>query len=447
MNKVFGSRLWQCKVAMTDNPALPPEDDHPKPSFGRPMWTLAACVALIGAAVAISGSAGASPGTPSDLPPSLEELVPLISTELGVSDDQARARLSAGQEWESFADGLIGELGDRYGGAQLEYGPGGFPAAFEIYAVAPTPQDNEVVAQAGPVPVRIVRVPRSLSALEKIAAEIGPQIGGTGRIAIDFPSSSLILRPRRSLYASFSKADLDRITAPARAAGVDVSFAPDDFEFRTQNCNINVCDPPIRAGTYLQSANGVVCTSGFVAAKSGGALDDPVWIMTAGHCIQSAGNNIGWQMKTSGGSLYFIGSGGQNQFVQPAGSGPDWGLIFLNSTYTQRSNAANWVIVPGNSQHQVTGWNGPFAGETVCYTGTTSGIHCGTVTTRNASNLWETTGMPVNGGDSGSPVWDGGAARGILDGSGAHNSAYFTDVGVIWQATGASNNGAHPMTQ
>lgn len=413
----------------------------------RRIWTLTLFVTLLAAAVALSGSAGASPNARSDLPPDLEELVPLISSELGVSADQARARLIAGQEWEFLADDLIERLGDRYAGAQLQFGPDGFPTRFEIYATSPKPEDEAVAAQGTPVPARIVGVPRSLAVLEQVAAAIGPQIGGVGRIAIDFPTNGLILRPKKSLYASLSKQDRNRITAPARAAGIPVSFAPDDFEFRTQACNINVCDPPIRAGTYLQSANGRVCTSGFVAAKSGGALNDPVWIMTAGHCIQSAGSNTGWQMKTSGGSLYFIGSGGQNQYVQPAGSGPDWGLIFLNSTYTQRANAANWVIAPGNSQHQITGWNAPFAGETLCYTGTTSGIKCGTVTRRNAVNLWETTGMATQGGDSGSPVWDGGAARGILDGSGANNSAYFTDVNVIWQATGASNNGAHPMTQ
>jgi hypothetical protein len=169
--------------------------------------------------------------------------------------------------------------------------------------------------------------------------------------------------------------------------------------------------------------------------------------MTAGHCIVDAGSGSTWHMQTSNYNPYAIGTGGNHQYVTPAGAGPDWGLIKLNSTYAQSSKALNWVIAPGNSEHGITGWLAPYAGEAVCFSGTTTGIVCGTTTRENSSNLWETTGMTPHPGDSGSPVWDGHNARGILDGVGANNSAYFTDVGVIWRATGVSNGGAEPRTR
>lgn len=169
--------------------------------------------------------------------------------------------------------------------------------------------------------------------------------------------------------------------------------------------------------------------------------------MTAGHCIVDGGSGSTWSMKTSSDNLYAIGTGGNHQYVTPAGAGPDWGLIKLNSTYADSSKALNWVVAPGNSEHGITGWLAPAAGEAVCFSGSASGIVCGTTTHENSSNLWETTGMTPHGGDSGSPVWDGHNARGILDGVGANNSAYFTDVGVIWRATGVSNGGAEPRTQ
>jgi streptogrisin C len=373
------------------------------------------------------------------------DLTERVAADLGISAEQARARLEAGEQWAALSGDLLDRLGDRYAGAELTFGGDGIPEAFEVYAVDPT--DADLANDSGPLPVRLVAVRSSLADLTRAARAIADQVGGLERIAFDFPTNSLIARPDPAVQAAWTSDDIERITVAARAAGTRVSFAPEELEFREQTCNVSVCDPPIRAGTRIWSANGVGCTAAFVAARSGSPANDPVWIMTAGHCVRGAGDSTGWKMIHSSGSQYWIGSGGLHQYVTPAGAGPDWGLIYLNATYTQRANAANWVVAPGNSQHAITSWSGPFAGETVCFSGATSGIHCGTVTRMNGSNLWETKNMPTQAGDSGSPVWDGAAARGILDGWGANSSAYFTGIERVWQNSGGSSGGAHPMTQ
>lgn len=337
-------------------------------------------------------------------------------------------------------------FGDRYAGAQLFYGSDGYPSQFEVFVANAQSGDSSAITVDSPVPVKVVPVAHSLNDLEGAAQAVAPLVGGTGRIAFDFPSNSLIVRPQQAVYAAMSQGQVNSVVRGAANMGVGLTFAPNDFQFHAAFCTFGFCDPPIRAGTDIES-NGFACTSGFVAVKGGGSPTLPVWIMTAGHCITAAGSGSTWHMKNSSSNLYAIGSGGNHQYTTPAGAGPDWGLIKLNSTYAQSTKALNWVIAPGNSEHGITGWLAPVAGEAVCFSGRTSGVVCGTTTRENSSNLWETTGMAPQGGDSGSPVWDGHNARGILDGIGANSSAYFTDVGVIWRATGVSNGGAEPRTQ
>lgn len=411
-------------------------------SAGRLLIVMVLATVMAALVLPAAGSATADAPLPADL----QALVPTLSQDLGITADQAEARLAASAEWESFGGAAMKAFGDRYAGTQLMFGSDGYPSEFEVFVADMLSSDTSVISATSPVPVKVVPVAHSLSVLEDAALAVAPLVGGTGRIAFDFPSNSLIARPQPSVYDALSQSQVDNAVEAAAGFGVALTFAPEDFQFHATYCNIVFCDPPIRAGTYTTS-NGWLCSSGFVAVKGGGDPTLPVWIMTAGHCVVKAGSGSTWHMRNSNYNTYAIGSGSSHQYVTPDGAGPDWGLIKLNGTYAQSSKALNWVIAPGNSQHGITGWLAPYAGESVCFTGTTSGIVCGTTTSRNASNLWETTGMHSQGGDSGSPIWDGHNARGILDGNGANNSAYFTDVGVIWRATGVSNGGAEPRTQ
>jgi hypothetical protein len=418
---------------------------YPQAKRGRGGLRAATILVLV-TVVALSAAGSAGAGSPWQLPPDLQSLVPTLSQDLGITADQAAARLVAGEEWNSFGGAAMQVFGDRYAGAQLFYGSDGYPSQFEIFVAHAQAGDSSAITVNSPVPVKVVSVAHSLNELETAAQAIAPLVGGTGRIAFDFPSNSLVVRPQQAVYAAMSQSQVNSVVGGAAKLGVGLTFAPDNFQFHEQECNISVCDPPIRAGTFI-TASGVGCTSGFVAVKGGASPTQPVWIMTAGHCIADGGSGATWSMKHVNGNLYAIGAGGNHQYVTPAGAGPDWGLIKLNSTYADPTKALNWVIAPGNSEHGITGWLAPTAGESVCFSGTTTGIVCGTTTRENSSNLWETTGMTPHPGDSGSPVWDGHNARGILDGVGANNSAYFTDVGVIWRATGVSNGGAEPRTQ
>ncbi len=371
------------------------------------------------------------------------KLAAFLAQDLGISGEQALARLAAGQQWSDVGNRIMDHVGDRYAGAEIEYA-NGVPIRIDVHIVEPTVSDALQANGLGPLPVNVVAASHSLADLEAVAREIAPTVGGTGRILLDFEHNSLILRPEPNVYEALRESDFDEISHRSAGAGVAVRFAPLHFSFRPDICNINECDPPIRGGSYLTGAT--TCTAGYVAVRTDRGNNSPESMMTAGHCIGQGPAT--WKMRRSNGTLYNIGTDGRWEwpFWLPAGSGPDWGFVDLNGTYEDPANSRAWIVVPGNSQHGVTSWGAPAAGEAVCLTGRTSGSDCGTVTGLNSSHLWETVGISSAGGDSGGPIYDGGAARGIHDGSGANNSSYFTDVKYIWNQTGGSTSGTRPRT-
>lgn len=181
---------------------------------------------MAGATFALSGSvARAGAGTTWQLPADLQSLVPTLSQDLGITPDQAAARLVAGEEWDAIGGTAMQAFGDRYAGAQLFYGSDGYPSQFAVYVADAQSGDSSAITVNSPVPVKVVPVANSLGELETAAEAIAPLVGGTGRIALDFPSNSLIVRPQPAVYGAMSQDQVNSAVNGAANLGVGVTFA------------------------------------------------------------------------------------------------------------------------------------------------------------------------------------------------------------------------------
>lgn len=184
----------------------------------------------------------------------------------------------------------------------------------------------------------------------------------------------------------------------------------------------------------LNNDNGARCTTGF--GVTNGSQE---YILTAGHCGRTGGimSNGNWSRQ--------IGTA-SNEHV-----------------------AHDLLLIPSNVDHFIwdggattnmfvkstTGWDWARTGETVCFSGTTSGAQCGILNSSNFTYAYcdtdiygnrecyndliyaTRTGTVCQGGDSGAPVFTlNGAssviAKGIVSGCGTNHMAY-QDFGTAWR--------------
>lgn len=148
------------------------------------------------------------------------------------------------------------------------------------------------------------------------------------------------------------------------------------------------------------------CTIGFTAEKN-----NQDYVVTAGHCIESAVNS-GQSYWYQGGEI--IGAGSD----YADGYNWDAGLILLTSS----KNATNYIYKYQSFDSKYTrATNGPaYEGQPVCNSGITSGFQCGEVTAEyELINIGNRTVMRTvadyenAGGDSGGPIWYGEVLIGV----------------------------------
>jgi hypothetical protein len=335
------------------------------------------------------------------------------------------------------------QAGPRFGGAWVVRDLGGAARGLSVAIVGPNPSDHAAVtAAAGPVPVTLVPVRFSESELMQAAQDLGQYVGGAERILIDSQSNSLTIRIEPGSATAVETAVRNR----AATIGVSVTVRYEHVAFVPAACtSLEIrCDPPLRGGVRILSGTpNVLCSTAFSAVIDGFSGD---FALTAGHCTNAVGSTATWYARRPSGALLAVGSSAVQSLSLPAGSGPDVARVRVTSpaTWTPR----NWIVTTysgGGLQSEAYGisnWLAPVNSQSICKTGATAGSRCGTTTARNGSNLWETTGIPVSGGDSGGAVWWAGVAQGILDGSGAGSSMYFTDIIVAYSLL----TNVHPRT-
>jgi hypothetical protein len=157
---------------------------------------------------------------------------------------------------------------------------------------------------------------------------------------------------------------------------------------------------------YTTSAR---CSLGFNVKNSSGAD----YFLTAGHCTQIGAN---WWANSSHATV--LGPRQTSSFP-----GNDYGLVrYTNTTITKTG---------GVGGQDITGAANPTVGQSVCRRGSTTGVHCGTVTGLNATVRYAegtVTGMIrtnvcAEPGDSGGSLYSGSTAIGLTSGGSGNCSS------------------------
>jgi len=176
--------------------------------------------------------------------------------------------------------------------------------------------------------------------------------------------------------------------------------------------------PTISGGQAIYTG-GARCSLGFNVVSG-----STYYFLTAGHCT-----NIGATWTTSSGSV--LGTRAGTSFP-----GNDYGIVRYASGVSHPGN----VSLGGSSTQDITSAANAFVGETVRRSGSTTGVHSGTVTQLNAtvtyaegrvSGLIRTT-VCAEPGDSGGSLFDGAKAIGLTSGGSGNCSSggvtYFQPV-------------------
>lgn len=180
---------------------------------------------------------------------------------------------------------------------------------------------------------------------------------------------------------------------------------------------------PVLGGLVLtnQSRSGSRCTSAFSFIKNGAHN-----ILTAGHC-GTVNDSI-----AQGGSSYFIGGISERRFS----GNVDAALISTNSSFTTNNIYRTSTVI--SSITTVQGRTQDRVGDTVCSSlGISNRVACGTILDTNFSAYYpdatvrntRTVDFLVEPGDSGSPVFFGSQAIGII--SGRNTTGGFSIYGHI----------------
>jgi hypothetical protein len=197
----------------------------------------------------------------------------------------------------------------------------------------------------------------------------------------------------------------------------------------------NNCAPPAMGGLEIGLAPALdgagVCSSAYSARTTSGQ----VVLVTAGHCAGSPGR--------------LVYNGSYNAFIGQIPVSTEWtdepwpkGNITADGAYVALDpsmTGSNLVYLSPGVYGQIVGYNGEDAttvGEPVCKVGRTTGLTCGTITSKNngspVDGYWvqpETyTSASAAGGDSGATVftWGSGSYHWILLGVLSYWSDYCT---------------------
>jgi Trypsin len=351
----------------------------------------------------------------------------------------APARSSQASEVEAtigrtdVVEKLEAEMGSAFGGVWFE------PATAQLYVGVTSPASRQaaeaVSAQVGlsadvtEVPVRSTRAelvaeqqrlsPRlaGLFAQEEVSTSIAPD---NNAVEVEL-GSAVPAAEREALEREAADADVKvsiDVVPSSQLGGVS----------RLKQCKKHVkneayCDPTIVAGVSLESAGGERCTVGPAARlvdKSTTANTTKTYVLTAGHCINSAkGGGVGakWSSWNKNGEKKEIGPAIEFLFPET-----DVGVIEVNNPGAWvvegltpvTPKVAMWSKTEESEPTEVTAQQKPVKGVETCYSGQTSGTNCGKILNESVEeviqgeltkNLVEVELGTGEGGDSGSPFF------------------------------------------
>lgn len=341
------------------------------------------------------------------------EILAAMKRDLGLEADQAHVRVARELKATEVIQQLRTSAGNSFGGAWLVDG--------ELnVAVTDEALSSEVTA-AGATPL-VVSTPLSKleeaqKALDKLDIEqaLGKRsegaAGGIAAYYVDVAANKLVLE---ALAGS---------TAEAAQLAKQVGLTESEFEVRTVQ-NMPTTFATVRGGDAYLINQSARCSVGFSVTTG---------FVSAGHCGTS-GNTA----TTTGGATLGTFSGS----VFP-GNG-DYSYIRGSSgnTFSGRINNYSGGTLP------VSGSTAAATGASICRSGSTSGVHCGTVRSLGATVTYSQgrvtgltqTSVCAEPGDSGGSFYAGAQAQGVTSGGSGDctsgGTTYFQPVNEILSAYG-----------
>lgn len=236
-------------------------------------------------------------------------------------------------------------------------------------------------------------VAHSMNELKSATATLrsAPRVAGTAW-AVDYRTNRVLV----SADSTVSASDWSRMSQVAAKAGSFVRMERTKGTFTTR---LNGAQPILSTGGR--------CSAGFNVTN--GQSD---FILTAGHCGPA-------------GSTWFADNQGNQQLGRTVAStfpGNDFSLVQYASG--RAGDGADIVAIGGGNGVRITGLADAAVGQRVFRSGSTSGLHDGTVTALNATVNYPEgtvtgliqTNVCAEPGDSGGPLFSNGIALGVTSG-------------------------------
>lgn len=351
-----------------------------------------ACALVFGAVAPATASAAGVEGYSADV---AAEAVSALVAERGVDQEAAKALLRTQDTAVRTLDAALSQLGDRAAGGYLD--ASGNPVVNVVSQAAATSVESSGVV------TRLVS--HTAAELESARAELEslPSVAGT-TIATDPTTNQVVV----TVADAADDAEAADLVAAAERLGdkVRIEYVAGGFE------------AAIYGGEAI-TGGGSRCSAGF-NVNSGGQN----YIVDAGHCTGAVSQ---WNVGPSVGASF---------------PGNDYGLI-RNDT----GSAPGAVSLYNGSAQQINSASNAYVGQSICKSGSTTGLTCGTVQATNvtvnypqgAVHQLVQTSASVNSGDSGGALFAGSVGLGITSGMGG-GSSFFQPLTEALSAYGVRLN-------
>jgi streptogrisin C len=378
----------------------------------RRALTIGLVVATAGAAAAVTIPAvattrGPTPGGPEP------ELLSALQRDLGITEDQARTRLTSERSASRTIADLKRGAADAWAGAWLS------ADATTLNVAVTDPGLAERVRAAGAEPKVVSRSAANLDTVKRTldtnADAATPNLPGW---YVDVANNTVVVLANKGGEAA-AREFAAGAGAPAESVRVvSTEEAPTPF------FDVRGADPFFINGAAR-------CSIGFSVV--GG-------FVTAGHCGQEGATTTGFNQEAQG------------TFTASSFPGDDWGVVEVNGDWTPRPVVNDFnggeVTVAGAEEAPV--------GASICRSGSTTGTFCGVVQAKNATvNYPEgtVTGLTrtdvcAEPGDSGGSWMSGDQAQGVTSGGSGNctvgGTTFFqplTEILQVNQLTLVTSNG------
>ena len=351
----------------------------------RRLTAIGVVVAAVGAAAAVTLPSFAGDGVaPSSAPtsPAVEgadpEVVEAMRRDLRLDQAQVAARLKAERWATGVVDQLRTDLGADYGGSWLS------ADGSQLNVAVANPAEAQRVRAAGAVPKVVQRGVGQLDALKTRMDRTAARAEQVSGWYVDVASNTVVVLAEPGAEAAGWRF-VARAGVPRQAVRMSTEEQPRLLA-------------DVRGGEPFFVGNGR-CSVGFAVA--GG-------FVTAGHC-----GRVGDRTTGADGAP-------QGVFRSSSFPGDDWAFVQVNSNTTVLPEVTDFR----GGIARVAGSQEVPAGSSICRSGSTTGVRCGTVQARNVTVRYPEglvsglvrTNVCAEPGDSGGSWISGNQAQGVTSG-------------------------------